>query len=65
MISGVISRAPLVFFIGIFLIRRVEFNIESGDISVFQGLLAYGFKLKVNIGGSLYDLLCRQIGDSV
>ncbi|MBC2716880.1 MAG: hypothetical protein HF978_16370 [Desulfobacteraceae bacterium] len=46
------------------LTRKVQLSIEGDNFSAFGGLFAYGFKLEVEIGCSLFDLLCRQIGIS-
>ena len=46
------------------MIQKVKISIESGNMSIFQGLFAYGFKIDVQISSSLLDMLCRQIGIS-
>jgi len=42
--------------------HKVRLTIESDDFSHFWALLSYGFKLEVNVGCSLFDMLCKQIG---
>ena len=46
----------------IFLIQKIQVSIEENHFSAFSALLSYGFKLEVQIGCSLFDLLVRQIG---
>ncbi len=43
---------------------EVRITIDGDDFSVFQGLFAYGFRVSVEAGATLFDILCRQIGIS-
>lgn len=44
------------------LVQKVHVLLEKDRLGVFWALLSYGFKLDVQIGGSLLDLLICQIG---
>jgi hypothetical protein len=44
------------------LIQKIQVSIEEKSFSAFFALLSYGFKLEVQIGCSLFELLVRQIG---
>ncbi len=46
------------------LIRKVQISIENDNFSAFWGFFSYGFQLNIEVGCSLSDLLCRQIGIS-
>jgi len=44
------------------LVQKICVSVEEDKLSVFRALLSYGFKLDVQIGGNLLDLLICQIG---
>ncbi len=44
------------------LIQKIQVSIEKKRFSAFFALLSYGFKIEVEIGNNLFDLLICQIG---
>jgi hypothetical protein len=42
--------------------QKIQVSIEKDHFSAFFALLSYGFKIDVQTGGSLLDLLIHQIG---
>jgi hypothetical protein len=44
------------------LTQKIQVSIEENHFSAFFALLSYGFKIDVEIGCSLFDVLVRQIG---
>lgn len=49
-------------FLNDILIPEIRLTVDANNGAVFQELLAYGFKLHVQPGASLFDLLCYQVG---
>ncbi len=44
------------------LAQKVNISLNANYFSAFWALLSYGFKIDVQIGRSLFDLLVRQVG---
>jgi len=44
------------------LTQKVQITIEQESFSLICALLSYGFKLEVQVGCSLLDMLCNKIG---